>query len=221
MKRTATVAIGAVAALGFFVADEAFATHTTLTAAGQGTSASPVEATVTAGPSPALSQLGDPLILFGQVTSEAGQRGGSFVHQFNFGFNTEGPAGASATPNVVEVLGEVRAGFDLFGGRVEGPGLPSGGVELRREGDPQLPRLRRIFADFAALDTSGETDPTPYTLTIEGSLFGGLAEGVTAGNYSGNVAVVPLPAAGLLFLTAIGGLALVRWFRGGTQIAET
>ena len=102
----------------------------------------------------------------------------------------------------------VQAGFAEFEAFLTGPTI-TGQLDLTRMdplGDPDEPRRQTIAASFAAIAT-GTT--TPYTLTIFGRLF----EGVSAANYSGNVAVVPLPGAAALFLTALGGLAFARRYR--------
>ena len=216
MRRMLAATAVATALLGF-AAGQAGAVHITLEATGQGTTSSPVQAVITRGSSPAIVTLDDPLILFGQVTDDT-RSGASFVHEYSFGFDTAGPAGPSVTPNLLELVGGVvLAGFAEFEGLVFGPNLPSGGLALTREEPITSPRLRRIFADFDALDTAGDSNPTPYTLRV----FGRLLAGVTVGNYSGNVGVVPLPAAGLLFLTALGSFALLRRYRRSSASTAT
>jgi len=157
---------------------------------------------VTAG-TPAIVDLGDPLILFGRIVNEpAPSPNVTFTHTYNFGFDATGPAGASATPNVLEVAGSIQAGFAEFEAFLTGPTI-SGQLDLTRMDPATSPRRQTIAANFAAIDT-GTT--TPYTLTIFGRLF----SGVTAANYTGNIGVVPLPGAAVLFLTAcLSALALV------------
>ena len=169
---------------------------------------------------PPIVELFEPLTIFGSVIAEEGENGTrTFTHTYNFGFDTAGPAGASATPNVLVVDGSFQAGFDDFEGALTGPGIDGVLALERPAGDVQTPRINRIAADFAALDTTDGVvpgNPTPYTLTITGSLL----PNATSGVYGGNVGVVPLPGAAVLFLTALGGLAFFRRRNGaGAQAA--
>ena len=150
--------------------------------------------------------IGEPVVIFGVVERGDVPAGGDFTHTYDFGFDMSGPGGVSVTPNFLEIGADILAGFDMFEGTVTGPGLPSGGLALIRDVDAQVPRINRIAADFAAVDTGGAT---PYTLTINGSLL----PDVLVGNYTGNIAVTPLPGAALLFLSALGGLVVVRRYR--------
>ena len=163
---------------------------------------------VTAG-TPAVVDLGDPLILFGRIVNDpAPTPNVTFTHTYNFGFDAAGPAGASATPNVLTVDSTVQAGFAEFEAFLTGPTI-TGQLDLTRMdplGDPDEPRRQTLAARFAAIDTGGTT---PYTLTVFGQLF----LGASAGNYTGNIGVVPLPGAAALFLTALGGLAFARRYR--------
>ena len=154
-----------------------------------------------------IASIGEPVVIFGVVERGDAPPGGDFTHTYNFGFDVSGPGGVSATPNFLQVGTDAPiSGFDRFSGTVTGPGLPAGGVMLERDVAAQIPRINRIAANFAAMDTGSDT---PYTLTIMGSLL----PDVLIGNYTGNIGVTPLPGAALLFLSALGGLVVVRRYR--------
>lgn len=212
MMRTTSTALGLAAGIAVFtVAHPASAVHIRLDARGPDATASVVEPVP---PVPAILALGEPMNLFGEVKAED-LGGGTFTHRYNFGVDlpagVDGIGGASATPNILEFAGNVTAGFEGFRGTVNWTGdpaddpLPPGGVELVRDETPVVPREQTIVASFAAIDTEGET---PYRLTIAGELLS--EESVLIGNYTGNMAVVPLPGAALLFLTGLGGLFFAR-----------
>ena len=158
-----------------------------------------------------IAGIGEPVVIFGVVERGDVPPGGDFTHTYNFGFEVSGPGSIAATPNFLEI-GAPIAGFDEFNGRIEGPGLPAGGIELSRDGDAVIPRINRIAVDFAAMDTGGTT---PYTLTIMGSLL----PDVLIGNYTGNIGVTPLPGAALVLLSALGGLVAVRRYRRNAAAA--
>lgn len=155
-------------------------------------------------------RFGEPLVIFGVVQpSEVSAPGGSFTHTYNFGFDIDPPGSGdgavSATPNFLAP----NIGFDMFAGNVMGPGLPAGGIDLIRDEAAQVPRINRIAVEFAATHTADDTNPTPYKLTISGSLL----PGGTVGNYTGDINVTPLPGAVLVLLSALGGLVAVRRYR--------
>jgi hypothetical protein len=165
---------------------------------------------------PAIVEIGEPMNFFGEVEREDLGADRRFTHRFNFGVGLpagldQGPGGVSAVPNFLQIGGDFFAGFEEFEGLLTGPNLGAG-VPLERPLDPTLPREQRINVTFAAVDTAGAT---PYTVTITGQL---LADATTLiGNYTGNIAVIPLPGALILFLTALGGLVIFRYRRSGGE----
>jgi hypothetical protein len=178
--------------------------------------------TIPTPPVPPIAVIGDPLSFVGEIERED-TPDLTFTHRYDFGVIlppglAQGPGGVSATPNFLELRGEFQAGFAGFEGLLEWTGdpaespLPAGGIQLFRDAPPLTPRFQRISADFAAIDTGGAT---PYRLTITGMLLEGAS--VTIGGYVGNIAVIPLPGAIVLFLTALGGLAIFRFRRSSSS----
>jgi hypothetical protein len=161
-------------------------------------------------------EIGEPMNFFGEVERADVGDDRMFTHRFNFGVNLpegleQGPGGVSAIPNYLTIGGEFFAGFEELGGVLTGPNL-DGEIELERHGEPLRPRRQHLELNFAAIDTGGAT---PYQLTITGELLADA--GVLIGNYTGNIAVIPLPGALILFLTALGGLAIFRYRRSGGE----
>jgi hypothetical protein len=168
-------------------------------------------------PATPIVQIGEPMNLFGEVERADVGADRAFTHQFNFGVSLpegldQGPGGVSAIPNYLTIGGDFFAGFEEFEGVLTGPGLPTEGIELDRHGDTLIPRRQHLELNFAAIDTGGTT---PYQLTITGELLADAS--VLIGNYTGNIAVIPLPGALILFLTALGGLAIFRYRRSGGE----
>jgi hypothetical protein len=210
MVRITAAALGlavGVSVLGYH--GPASAAHILLRASGPDDTASVIDPVP---PEPAISVIDEPLILFGDLRRELGS---TFVHRFNFGVDlpadfAEAPGGVSAVANYLEIISDgtliPTAGFERFEGVLTGPNLPAGGLVLDAHGD--VPGQQHLTIGFAAIDTGGAT---PYQLTITGDLLD--VATVAAGNYSGNISVVPLPGAIVLFLTALGGLAIFRFRR--------
>jgi hypothetical protein len=210
MVRITAAALGlavGVTVLGYH--GPASAAHILLRASGPDDTASVIDPVP---PEPAIAVIGEPLILFGDLRRELGT---SFVHRFDFGVDlptdlAEAPGGVSAIANFLQVAGDFTAGFQTFMGVLRGPNLPDEGILLDAHG--LVPGQQHLELMFAAIDTGGAT---PYQLTITGELLA--AETVVAGNYTGNISVVPLPGALILFLTALGGLAIFRYRRSGGE----
>ena len=227
MVRITAAALGlaiGLTALGY--PGPASATHIRLEAHGANVDA---VVTIPTPPIPPIAIIGDPLSFFGEV-ERVDTPDLTFTHRFDFGVTlppgpcaspggsvTQGPGGVSATPNLLEFGGTFFAGFAGFEGLLEWTGdpaespLPPGGIQLFRDAPPLTPRFQRISAEFAGIDTG---EATPYRLTVTGRLLEDAT--VAIGGYVGNIAVVPLPGAIVLFLTALGGLAIFRFRRSGS-----
>jgi hypothetical protein len=166
---------------------------------------------ITDPPAAPVAEIREPVILFGDLRRAVGT---SFVHRFDFGVEAPGPGefpgAVSLNPNRLFQLGVVAAGFSDFEATLFGPDLGADGVDLARIGPTLDPRENVIEAAFAAIDTSEEL---LYRLVVTGTL----SPTAEAGNYSGNISVIPLPGAVVLFLTALGGLAIIRFRRSSGE----
>lgn len=143
---------------------------------------------------------GDVGVVTGLVTGPGGTQ---FTHDFLFA--TDNPlggttGGASATDNQLVV-----SGFNVFD-------LTNLRYVLFEQGDPDPVDTTPPFVlSPGTVILSGLQAATTYIFRVKGEVVAGFS----GGNYTGDIAIVPLPAAALLFGTALVGLAWIRRRQNG------